>query len=77
MDKNFRISIRFNSEYDYDVIKKLKSYNDRDRSRILRKIIREHLKYNLADNNNDNMADNLADKIEEKKERVVTWKFPK
>jgi hypothetical protein len=77
MDKNFRISIRFNSEYDYDVIKKLKSYNDRDRSKILRKIIREHLEYNVADNNDDKMADNLADKIEIKKEKIVTWNFPK
>jgi hypothetical protein len=77
MDNNYRISIRFNSEYDYDVIKKLKSYNNRDLSRILRKIIREHLEYNMADNNDDKMTDNLADKIEEKKERVVTWKFPK
>ena len=36
-----RVSIRFNPEYDQDLINKMKQYNNRNLSKILRAMIRE------------------------------------
>jgi len=38
---NYRVSIRFNSEYDQNLIDKMKQYNNRNLSKVLRAIIRE------------------------------------
>lgn len=63
MGNSYRTNIRWNPEYDQDVIRRLQAYSNRNLSRELRRIIREHLKYPekvhaLNDNAKDKMDDN-------------------
>lgn len=81
MGDTYRVSIRFNPEYDKTIIETMKTYSSRNLSRELRKIIRENLKspekaYALSDNKKEqkNMSDKLADK---KETTTVKWNFPK
>lgn len=71
--KSFRINIRWNPEYDQEVINKLKAYSNRNLSKVLRKIIREHLTY--PDNASSALSDKKVDKIN--KNETVKWNFPK
>lgn len=68
-----RISLRLNSEYDDELIKKLELYKDnRNLSKLLRKFIREGF---------NSMSDALTqskEKISDKTEKVIKWpEFPK
>lgn len=80
MGKSFKISLRFNPEYDQFVINKLQSIKDnRNMSKILRKIIREGLStieikqsnalsdkkdYALSNNKNDIIKPKLINNTE-------------
>lgn len=90
MGKSFRVTIRFNPEYDTYTIQKIKSIKgSRQLSKILRKIIRDGLKddiidHALSDNKITekfklNIASDFKEKNqkkEDKKERIVKWNFP-
>ena len=58
---NYRVSIRFNSEYDQNLIDKMKQYNNRNLSKVLRAIIREGFN-NLSKSNQQS--------------RIEKWNFP-
>ena len=59
---NYRVSIRFNSEYDQNLIDKMKQYNNRNLSKVLRAIIREGFN-NLSKSNQQS--------------KIEKWNFPK
>lgn len=81
MGNSYRITIRFNPEYDKEIINKLQQYKDRNLSKILRKIIRE----NLENCNNCNLAAPLSDipadinytpELQTKQDKVIKWNIP-
>ena len=55
-----RISFRLNPEYDYELIKILKSYSDRNMSQLIRKTLRDNLKSSISLINNKNVMSNNA-----------------
>jgi len=60
-----RISFRLNPEYDYELIKILKSYSDRNMSQLIRKILRDNLKSSL--NSKNIMSNNASNTDNDKK----------
>jgi len=67
--KSYRVTIRFNPEYDQEVINILECLTDRNKSKILRSIIRENIKV-LSDKNINISPSNITTK-------PIVWKIPK
>ena len=81
MGNSYRITIRFNPEYDKEIINKLEQYKNRNLSKILRKLIRENIKNlencNLTAPLSDIPADiNYIPEIQTKQEKVLKWNIP-
>jgi hypothetical protein len=92
LGKSFKISLRFNPEYDQEVIKKIESIKgDRNLSRILRKVIRDGLSiieikqsdalsdkkdHTLSDNKNETRQDKLNENIKIETEKNKNTKDP-
>jgi len=73
-----RISFRLNPEYDQELINRVKSYSNRNLSRILRKILREHLQYaTLSNGSSAPLSEEKNKVIEETKKEIPKWNFPK
>jgi len=77
---SYRKTIRFNPEYDFDIIEKMKQYTDRNLSKLLRKFIRDGFKLESATlsalPNKKSDIINQEKKLETKKE-IPKWNFPK
>ena len=68
-----RISFRLNPEYDYELIKILKSYSDRNMSQLIRKTLRDNLKSSISLINNKNvMSSNASNTDNDKKIEETT-----
>ena len=79
---SYRKTIRFNPEYDFDIIEKMKQYTDRNLSKLLRKFIRDGFKLESAalsatlSNKKSDIETETKKKIEIEKE-IPKWNFPK
>lgn len=74
MVKSFRITIRFNPEYDSQTIQSIKSINSRERSKILRSFIREEFK--KSDKINHALSDAKKETKQPETKQVSKWNFP-
>ena len=68
MSNSFRKTIRFNYEYDKEIIDKMKKYTDRSLSKLLRKFIRDGF---------NSMSDTLTQSNNEMSDKTIKWNFPK
>ena len=74
MGRSYRVTVRFNPEYDDEVIKLLEQYKDRNLSKVLREIIRNNL---LSAPLSAKMSDtNHAPEIQTKQDKVIKWNIP-
>ena len=70
--KSYRVTIRFNPEYDQEVIDILECLTDRTKSKMLRSIIRENISVEVVSDKNINISpsNNIIAK-------PIVWKIPK
>lgn len=69
-----RISFRLNPEYDQELINRVKSYSNRN----LSKILREHLQYaTLSNKSSAPLSDVNNKEKQETKMEIPKWNFPK